>query len=433
MSRDIRTYGRPSIAGELLLPTAENGRLLFTRYRNKLLSLLLQGNRLMAVTAYELTARGASRIGAIYVGKVKKVIKNIDACFVEIAKEELCFLPLSECSAAFLTNRVYDGRILEGDEIVVQVTQESIKTKQPAVTTRISISGSLMVLSVGNTKVNASVKLSSSRKKQLLAYLRNAGIIDEESRIPKEQELSGIPPFGLVIRTEAGKLEEESELLAEYVTLRQDLADVYQKAEHRSYFSCLVEAPKLYQAAMKQVNPEEYTEIVTDIPELFEELTAYIRETCKSSPPQVRFYQDDGYPLSKLYSIETKLKEVLSPRVWLKSGGYLVIEPTEALTVIDVNTGKYDEKKKVQDTFFRINLEAAEEIARQLRLRNLSGIIIIDFINMQSAKQQETLLQHLEQLVRQDRIKTKVVDITPLGLVEVTRKKLNKALKDQLT
>ena len=145
----------------------------------------------------------------------------------------------------------------------------------------------------------------------------------------------------------------------------------------------------------------------------------------------VRLYQDKVLPLSVLYSVESKLETALASRVWLKSGGYLIIEPTEALTVIDVNTGKYEAGKDPQETYRRINLEAAEEVAIQLVLRNLSGIIIVDFINMQSASYNRELLNHLKALVQKDKVQTHVVDMTPLGLVEITRKKISKPLREQ--
>ena len=136
--------------------------------------------------------------------------------------------------------------------------------------------------------------------------------------------------------------------------------------------------------------------------------------------------------MSALYGLESKIKETLSEKVWLRSGGYLVIEPTEALTVIDVNTGKYSGKKSIQDTFRMINDEAAVEIARQLRLRNISGIIIIDFINMDRAEDRDGVMNRLKMELKKDSVPSAVVDMTPLGLVEVTRKKIRKTLKEQL-
>ena len=147
----------------------------------------------------------------------------------------------------------------------------------------------------------------------------------------------------------------------------------------------------------------------------------------------LEFYEDSNYPLEKLAGIKTKLDKALSKRVWLKSGGNLVIEPTEALTVIDVNTGKAIEgKRNKETTFFKVNCEAAKEAARQIRLRNLSGIIIIDFINMKNSDNNLALLHSLREWTADDPVTTKVIDMTPLGLVEITRKKIHMPLSEQL-
>lgn len=170
-------------------------------------------------------------------------------------------------------------------------------------------------------------------------------------------------------------------------------------------------------------------EIITDQESLYEQIKDYCHKNGIDIP--LRLYRDDLLSLSKLYSIESRLSAALESRVWLKSGGYLVIEPTEALTAIDVNSGKYDADREARETYLRINLEAAKEVALQLRLRNLSGIIIVDFINMQSWEDRKTLLDYLKRLTTQDRVQTKVIDMTPLGLVEITRKKIDKPLKEQ--
>ena len=145
----------------------------------------------------------------------------------------------------------------------------------------------------------------------------------------------------------------------------------------------------------------------------------------------IRLYQDTLLSLSSLYSLEKKLENAFSSHVWLKSGGFLVIEPTEALTVIDVNSGKYEAGRNANETYRKINLEAGEEVARQLRLRNLSGIIIVDFINMRSGQYRQELLHYMRELTAKDRISTRIIDITPLGLMEITRKKINKPLREQ--
>ena len=148
--------------------------------------------------------------------------------------------------------------------------------------------------------------------------------------------------------------------------------------------------------------------------------------------PNIRFYED-SYPLYKLYSLETALSHALSRKVWLKSGGSLIIEPTEALVSIDVNTGKFDGKKNLEDTFFKTNLEAAAEIAVQLKLRNLSGIIIVDFIDMKEEGHREQLLSNFEAALKKDPVKTTILGFTRLNLVELTRKKVRKPLHEVMS
>ena len=144
----------------------------------------------------------------------------------------------------------------------------------------------------------------------------------------------------------------------------------------------------------------------------------------------MRLYEDKQLPLSKLYSTEQALERALKEHVWLKNGGYLIVQPTEALTVIDVNSGKYTAKKKCQDAGFRVNLEAAKEAAHQIRIRNLSGIIIVDFINMDSNEEWKALLKEFKAYLEKDPIQTTLVDVTPLQLVEITRKKVRKPLHE---
>ena len=171
---------------------------------------------------------------------------------------------------------------------------------------------------------------------------------------------------------------------------------------------------------------------MTDDRILYEELFSYLSEYQPEDLNKLQFYDQEAPSLNSLYGIAGALENALRERVWLKSGGYLVIQPTEALTVIDVNTGKYQGRKKQQDTFLKINKEAATEIARQLRLRNLSGIIIADFIDMEAQEDQKALMDYLASELKHDPVKTTLVDMTALGLVEITRKKTQKSLFEQV-
>ena len=186
-----------------------------------------------------------------------------------------------------------------------------------------------------------------------------------------------------------------------------------------------------YLQVLQNVYEQDLEEIVTDNRELYEQVARYL-EYYGMPAEKLRLYEDKLLPLSRLYSLETVLKEALSEKVWLKSGAFLVIQQTEAFVSIDVNTGKYTGKKDMQETFRKINLEAAKEIARQLRLRNLSGMILIDFINLKEQKDKDELLQTLQRYLNQDPVKGNVVDITKLNIVEVTRKKIRKSLAEEL-
>lgn len=424
MSRHIPQRGECTREEEQLLHN-EISRLVITHAMDHIITLLIKGNRLTAARVWENTGR----VGAVYLCKVKKIVKNIEACFVEIADGELCYLPLSEARQPFLVNRKWDGRLLEGDEFPVQVVREALKSKQASVTTRITLTGRLLVLAVGSDRASVSAKLSVNSKSRLLDLLRRNQIITDTDRIPSSDQM---PVFGLIIRTQAGSLLEEQKLLDEYHQLLTRFSAIFHNALHRTCFSCLLEPPGPLEASLEIAANHEYQEVVTDIPSLYPELQEYFNMVEGRPGPIVRLYQDKEYSLSRLYSVDTKLKEAIATRVWLKSGGYLVIEPTEALTVIDVNSGKNNIGKNKDDTILSINMEAAAEAAHQIRLRNLSGIIIIDFINMKPDKHKEELLDYLRLQVHSDTQSVTVVDMTPLGLIEITRRKRYRTLKEQL-
>lgn len=397
--------------------SSENGKLLLTYYKNKILLLHIQDNRLVFAQAF--SAKNESILGNIYVGKVTNVVKNIDAAFVEIYPGQICFLPLKECRHAILTNRAFDKRILAGDEIVVQVVKEAAKTKQPSVTANISFTGTYCVVTTGKKKIGYSNKLKVFEKEKIENFTSEF--------FAKSENLN--PSLGYVFRTNCRELHGNFEPLSEELSaLTKKADDFLNTAVHRTCYSLLAESPAPFLSALKSMYQNEYDEIITDDKELFEKL-----KDCDGLPNEkIRFYEDERLPLQKLYSVETKLSEALSKQVWLKSGGYLVIEPTEALTVIDVNTGKSIGKCTPEEHYFHTNKEAALEIARQLKLRNLSGIIIVDFINMESKEMEEDLMGVLKNSLKRDSVKTSVVDITPLGLVEITRQKINKPLAEQM-
>lgn len=416
-------------------------KLLVLEQEGRVLTLLMSNRRLIAGSAYKKETFDHSeviQVGNIYIGKVQNIVKNINSAFVGIGNGVLCYLSLTDIGIPFLTNgRSFDGRLKVGDELLVQISREALKTKQPAVTTNVSLSGHYLAIATGSPILGFSKKLKKEQRKSLMHVLKQASLINGGKIC---RSLSGgvhFPeglPYGMIIRTNAGTLHDDySPLLEEWDALVAQYSDLLQIAMYRPCFTCLHKNPLSYLNRLKDFYRKEYDEIVTDVPEIYEEITSHLKATMPSEKIPVRLYQDDTFPLHKLYGIEQRLNEALNKRVWLKSGGYLIIEPTEALTVIDVNSGKYDAKHStLQETFRKINLEATEEIARQIRLRNLSGIILIDYINMDAEDSKQELMTTLRTLAKKDPVHLNVIDITALGLVEMTRKKINKPLKEQL-
>ncbi len=447
MSRSIPAKHSVTVTeNERGLLETEGGKLVFTEYRGRQCALLLRGGRLIAASFFD--HEKGSMIGAVYIGKVKNIAKNIDACFVEIGEGEICFLPLKKAAAPFLTNRRFDGRLLAGDELLVQVERDAQKNKQASVTANISLSNDYFAIVLGSPRMGFSAKLTKEQKEAAVDFLeRNAfledGILsrDPQRLLPQaaregfgaalgKEALEGLPPMGLIVRTRFGELAGQEEMLEHFYGLTEEFFRMVRDGRTRQCFQCLRSAPPAWEAAVQgMASPGEYGEIVTDREELYESLSAY----CAAHMPEkhLRFYSEQGLPLYSLYALESKMETALRPKVWLKSGGYLVIEVTEALTVIDVNSGKYETGKDAGEAIRRLNHEAAEEIALQLRLRNLSGIILVDFVNMEGKENGQALLEHLRFLVRHDRVKTTVVDMTPLGLVEITRKKQRSSLAEQ--
>ncbi len=434
MSRNIDEKAAVTISEEeYAARSTDGGKLIFTRYREKSCALLLQRDRL-AVAAFP----GDSRVGAIYLARVKDIVPNISACFVEIQPGEICFLPLKEARFPFLLNRAFDGRIKEGDELPVQIVRDAQKTKQPSVTAHISLSNDYFALVFGPPGVSFSAKLGAEQKKTLEAVLTQAGIVkDGKLRLSGDgfpyRGTAQMPSAGLIVRTRAAGFTEGSaeQLAGHFKSLWDEYMGFFQNTLHRTCFSCLRKTDAIddimARILSQLVAPDEFSELLTDDKQVYAQLEGYRAEHMPEK--SLRLYEDSLLPLSKLYGLESKMEEALGERVWLKSGGYLMIQPTEALTVIDVNSGKYEGRGEAA---FRVNLEAAEEIARQIRLRNLSGIIVVDFINMEEEESRAEVMRRLEKYVRRDRVKTVVVDMTPLGLVEITRKKITRPLREAL-
>lgn len=355
----------------------------------------------------------SSILGNIYIGRVENIATNIQAAFVNIAKGVSCFLPLEEAKNAVFTKKNGKKDLCIGDELLVEVTREKQKNKPASVSANLNFSGKYLILTTGNHLLGISKKLHATERERLQALLKDQ-ITDT---------------FGIVVRT-AAKDASDEEILKELEMLTKQCHACLQGAMHRTAFTRLREAPPFYLQFLKNRNLTAVQKITTDIPSVHEVLLQHLQDTKEAE--KLHLYTDTQVSLFALYSLTHELERALHRQVWLPSGAYLVIDPTEALTVIDVNSGKNIKKKSREELVFSVNVEAAHEIARQLILRNISGICIIDFIDMKEKEHREELMHILRMDLKKDKVPATLVDITRLGLVELTRKKVQKSLKEQL-
>ena len=372
-------------------------QVVITHLQGRQVMLYMENEKIYDVLVGEEEDADAVAVGDIYVGRVQNIVQNISAAFVEVKKDVICYLPLSECAGQ---------KIRSGDELVVQIKKAAVRTKQAVVTLYPELAGRYCVISTKTCEKGISKKIKDpDRTRQLKELLEQY----------KEEE------YGILLRTNAAYATPE-EIRSECDKMVEEMHERMEHGRYMACFSLLRGEDPFYVKYINSCRLEELDRIITDDGEICRELQT-------SYGNLVQYYQDTVYPLDKLLGIQSKLAKAYEKRVWLKSGGNLVIEPTEALTVIDVNTGKAVEgKRNKETTFFKLNCEAAVEAARQIRMRNLSGIILIDFIDMKKTQHQDELMALLRTELAKDKTRTALIDITKLGLVEITRMKKNKPL-----
>lgn len=354
-------------------------------------------------------------IGNIYIGRVNEVIPSIQGAFISVGSNQQVFLPFKEYPVQEDSSGAEKPSALlrQGDEFPVQVTIPAMKTKLPSVSAKLCLTGKYCVCQAYGHGIHFSKKLDKVKCIELKKAIMDADILERKK-------------YGFTIRTNAGLLSDLEPLFWEMRQFTEKLDEIFQNGKHRVAHSCLYRAENEVVKTVKDIPISQYEEIVTDLPQICELLKESVEPGC------LRFYEDVQYSLAKLYSLETHIKQALSKTVWLPCGGYLVIEPTEAMTVIDVNSGKGSNVKGTtkEQLYLKVNREAAIEIARQIRLRNLSGMIMVDFISMESAKDEQILLEDLDKFLKMDSVKTRLVDMTALGIVEITRKKESRPLAE---
>lgn len=362
--------------------------------------------------------RGESRriAGNIYKGKIQNILPGMQAAFIDIGRDKNAFLYIGDIMpSAFNQGGGMDDVLTEGQDILVQIVKEPVGTKGPRATTHLTLPGRYVVLMPTVDYIGVS---------------RRIGRDKERERLRETAEKVRPAGMGLIVRTVAeGKSEEE---------LRQDVQYLHQVWGELIARSKKVKAPcLLYEDVdllirmVRDYLTEDVAAFVIDERNAYDKVRKLLRTISPEFLPRVSLYRGRTNIFTH-YKIEEELEKISKRRVWLKSGGYLVIDRTEALTVIDVNTGKFVGSTCLADTVFRTNMEAADEICRQMRLRDMGGIIIVDFIDMDRPEHQKAVLARLEEGLQKDHTKTNVLGITPLGLVEMTRKRIGRGVENVL-
>ncbi len=394
-------------------------RVVITHFNNIDFLLVYEEDEL--VECHPLISSGGVQIGNIYLGRVQKKVKNINSAFITLDGERVGYLPLDDKPALVLNRSLPKGlsSIAENDLILVQVEQEPQKMKQARVTGNINLSGKYVALDMDAGKIGISKKISDNETRDRLKALL------ESSDTVKSRCMQ----YGYVLRTACGDADD-SDIYAELTSLTSQMDKLIESATYKRRTGLLYGNKPEYITLMESYGIGRVTEIKTDNEEVYENLIQYYRTANISM--NISMYEDKDYPYYKLLGLEAEISKLLNKKVWLKSGGFLMIEPTEAMVVVDVNTGKSIGKKNRDAHILKINLEAAKETARQLRLRNLSGIIMVDFINMESEDDKQKVVECLKSEFAKDKISTHFIEITKLDVFEITRKKQRRPLHELL-
>ncbi len=400
---------------------------LVQKKEDKVLSYLLDDSGHAVEIHIDDPAQGP-KIGDIYIGLVQKVAKNINAAFVEILPGINGYLPFDEIVEPIYTSKGPSPDIQAGDQVVVQIIREAFGHKDMSLSTKLTLRGRYVVLTSGGVGLGVSRKIPEERRQEL-----KDKILSSEEFAAVQQRIG---QCGIVVRTNAGELFAgdgsdntgetlllKREVFREISDLEAQMADLKLKAPYRSVHTNLKKQPPRWLSRIHQLSGNEVPEVITDDQNLYRQIMQ-----SDAVPVKVRFYQDRMVSMEKVYSLQRELSRALYKHVDLKSGADLVIESTEALHIIDVNSGRSQSKKSKEEALLSVNLEAAQEAARQIRLRNLSGIIVIDFINLKMQKNSLRILDELRKAVSRDPVRTQVVDMTKLGLVELTRQKIEVSL-----
>ncbi len=413
-----RTRSRRPIDEEIILPTETARKQMLVKVRgDQTQVVILEGPVL--VEHYVARDSSDSVAGNIYLGKTRNVLPGMEAAFLDFGVAKNGVLYASDVSVDGVSNGKARKRIeqvlKEGDEVLVQVTKDAMGAKGARLTGMPSLPGRYLVLVPESDSVGISRRLP------------------DEDRTRLRDVINKVRPqgFGVIVRTAALHASAE-ELAADIARLVKQWDTIVVQSKEGGAPRLIHREPELLIKVIREHFTADFRKLLIDNKSAHDKVIDYLRSTAPDLVSKVQLYEDDTV-LFERYHVDDQLKKALDRRVYLPSGGHLVVDRTEALTVIDVNTGKFVGSSTLEETVKQNNLEAAEEIGRQLRLRDIGGIIVIDFIDMESIANQQAVIRRLKETLARDKTRTQVFDVSHLGLVEMTRKNVSAGLLEQFS
>ncbi len=396
------------------------------RTRNKTMVITEHGERdqIAVLEDRELIEHYITRVGAhsmvgnIYKAKVQNVLPGMEAAFLDIGRGRNAVLYAGEVNYdedIGPTPRI-ENALKSGQTVPVQVTKDPMGGKGARLTAQISLPGRYLVLAPNSATFGISRRLTDNERRRLRTIIK-------EIKPDKH---------GVIVRTAAEGASKE-ELAADIERLVEEWNVIEKKGKRAKAPAVLYEEPELTVRVVRDLfNNEEFKELVTDSASIYERVTAYLDGVAPDLVPLLKLHEG-ALPVFEEYHVVEQIHKALDRKVWLPSGGYLIIDRTEALTVVDVNTGKSVGKSNLEDTVVGTNVEAAREVARQLRLRDIGGMIIVDFIDMIVSANKSKVVETLREELAKDKTRSQVFDISPLGLLEVTRKRVSAGLLESFS
>lgn len=412
---------------------------------------MVENGTLQEVVIERTSNRGL--VGNIYKGKVCRVLPGMQAAFVDIGLERAAFLHASDIVNTHLVHNLESGQKTEsiyellhdGQTLLVQVIKDPLGSKGARLTTQISIPSRYVVFfpySLNIIGISTRIDSGEERRRLKEIALKHMGMAEQTLietpsngemlmmqavSLPEHSSSKQCCSYGFIIRT-AAEGATENMLCADMDFLCRLWKDIKEKEANSAPCSLIYKDLSLVIRSIRDLIGTSVEKVRVDSLEHFQEIVDFTQKFIPNLVPHIEYYQGER-PIFDLYSIDDEITKALERKVQLKSGGYLVIDQTEAMTTIDVNTGAYVGSRNLEETIFKTNLEAAQAIARQLRLRNLGGIIILDFIDMQDPEHRRQVLRTLEKSLERDRTKSHISEVSSLGLVQMTRKRTRESLE----